>query len=91
MNRVITDEENEIINYIENENAESVPNVKEEMSRYQSMAKEHISKKKAISIRLSESDLYLLKQKALAAGISYQNIIQSLIHQYTHDKIKASL
>ncbi len=91
MNRVITDEENEIINYIENENAESVPNVKEEMSRYQSMAKEHISKKKAISIRLPESDLYLLKQKALAAGISYQNIIQSLIHQYTHDKIKASL
>ena len=91
MNRVITDEENDIVNYIENENAESVPNVKEEMFRYQSMAKEHISKKKAISIRLPESDLYLLKQKALAAGISYQNIIQSLIHQYTHDKIKASL
>ncbi len=55
------------------------------------MAKEQTSKKKAISIRLSESDLYLLKKKALATGLSYQNIIQSLVHQYTHDKIKASL
>lgn len=87
----LTQEENEIIDYVESAEAKSVENVKEEISRFTQMAKEQTSKKKAISIRLSESDLYLLKKKALATGLSYQNIIQSLVHQYTHDKIKASL
>jgi len=87
----LTQEEKEIIDYIESGEAKSIENVKEEISRFTQMAKEQTSKKKAISIRLSESDLYLLKKKALATGISYQNIIQSLVHQYTHDKIKASL
>ena len=91
MQTKLTQEEKEIIDYIESGKAHSVDNVKEEISRFTQMAKEQTSKKKAISIRLSESDLYLLKKKALATGISYQNIIQSLVHQYTHDKIKASL
>ena len=48
-------------------------------------------KKKAISIRISESDLYKLKKKALENGLPYQNIIQMLIHQYATDKIKVSV
>ena len=91
MQTKLTQEEKEIVDYIESGKAQSVENVKEEISRFTQMAKEQTSKKKAISIRLSESDLYLLKKKALATGISYQNIIQSLVHQYTHDKIHASL
>ncbi len=91
MQTKLTQEEKEIVDYIESSTAQSVENVKEEISRFTQMAKEQTSKKKAISIRLSESDLYLLKKKALATGLSYQNIIQSLVHQYTHDKIKASL
>ncbi len=87
----LTQEENEIIEYVETDNAKSVPNVNNEISRYTNMAKEYISKKKAISIRLPESDIYLLKQRALTTGISYQNIIQSLVHQYTHNQIKAVL
>jgi len=87
----LTQEEQEIVEYVESGNAKSVPNVEEEISNYTNMAKSYTSKKKAISIRLSESDLYLLKQKALTAGISYQNIIQSLVHQYTHNQIKATL
>ena len=87
----LTQEEKEIVDYIESGTAQSVENAKEEISRFTQMAKEQTSKKKAISIRLSESDLYLLKKKALATGISYQNIIQSLVHQYTHGKIQASL
>ena len=87
----LTQEEKEIIDYIESGEAKSVESVEKEILRFTQMAKEQTSKKKAISIRLSESDLYLLKKKALASGLSYQNIIQSLVHQYTHDKIKASL
>jgi predicted DNA binding CopG/RHH family protein len=91
MQTKLTQEEEQIVDYVESGKAESVEDLQEEIARFTQMAKEQTSKKKAISIRLSESDLYLLKKKALAAGISYQNIIQSLIHQYTHDKIKASL
>ena len=91
MSTNLTQEENEIIEYIETNNPQSVPDIKNEISRYTNMAKEYTAKKKAISIRLPESDIYLLKQRALATGLSYQNIIQSLIHQYTHNQIKAVL
>jgi predicted DNA binding CopG/RHH family protein len=87
----LTKEEQEIVEYIEGTEAPSVENVSQEIDRYITMAKEYIGKKKAISIRLPESDLYLLKQRALVTGISYQNIIQSLVHQYTHNQIKATL
>ena len=87
----LTVEENEIIEYIEKGTPKSVPNVKDEISKYTMLAKEYTTKKKAISLRLPESDIYLLKQKALSAGLSYQNIIQSLVHQYTHNQIKVAL
>ena len=54
------------------------------------MAKAYSLKKKAINIRLPESDIYALKQKSLESGLSYQNIIQSLVHQYIQGRIKAS-
>ncbi len=87
----LTKEEEEIVTYIESGEAQSIPSVENEISKYTKMAKDHNSKKKAISIRILESDLYLLKQSALKKGLSYQNIIQSLVHQYTHDQIEVTL
>lgn len=91
MKNNLTKEELEIVEYIEDGKASSIMDVKSEISRYTNMAKEHSTKKKPISIRLPESDIYLLKQRALATGISYQNIIQSLVHQYTQGKIQPTL
>lgn len=45
-------------------------------------------KKKAISLRLSENDIYELKKKALENSIPYQNLIQMLVHQFVTNKIK---
>jgi len=45
-------------------------------------------KKKAISLRLSENDIYELKKKALENSIPYQNLVQMLIHQFVINKIK---
>ncbi|MDQ7069127.1 MAG: hypothetical protein Q9M40_14855 [Sulfurimonas sp.] len=87
----LSQEENDIIDYVENPTTKSVSNVKDEMSKYTALAKEYTTKKKAISLRLPESDIYILKQKALSTGLSYQNIIQSLVHQYTHNQIKVNL
>ena len=48
-------------------------------------------KKKAISIRVSENNIYELKKKVLENGVPYQNIIQMLIHQLASNKIKLSV
>jgi len=87
----LTPEEQQIVEYIEDGTAKSVARLPDEIARYTEMAHAQTTKKKSISIRLNESDLYLLKRKALETGLNYQNIIQSLIHQYTHDKIKVGL
>jgi predicted DNA binding CopG/RHH family protein len=48
-------------------------------------------KKKAISLRISQRDLKLLKRKSLETGIPYQTIISSLIRQYVEGKIKLEI
>lgn len=48
-------------------------------------------KKKTVSARLSENDLYELKRKSLENGIPYQNVIPMLVHQYTSNKIHLDL
>jgi predicted DNA binding CopG/RHH family protein len=47
-----------------------------------------MSKKKAISIRLLESDLERIKAKSLSQGMPYQTLLSALIHQYANGKIK---
>ena len=46
------------------------------------------NEKKAISLRLSENDIYELKKKALENSIPYQNLVRMLIHQFVTNKIK---
>ena len=48
-------------------------------------------KKKAISIRVNENDIYELKKKALENSIPYQNLIQILIHQFATNKIHLNM
>jgi predicted DNA binding CopG/RHH family protein len=47
-----------------------------------------MSKKKAISIRLLESDIERIKAKAVSQGMPYETLISSLMHQYANGKIK---
>jgi predicted DNA binding CopG/RHH family protein len=91
MQEKLSQEENEIVDYIESGEAKSIENFEDEKNRFKKMASSYAAKKKAVNVRLPESDIYLLKQKALENGLSYQNIIQSLVHQYTHGKISTTL
>ncbi|HFU74775.1 MAG TPA: hypothetical protein ENK66_00870 [Arcobacter sp.] len=79
----------DILKSVENGEWESKDNIAERISELQSIIKHQ--KKKAISIRISENDLYELKRKSLESSIPYQNLIQMLIHQFTTDKIKLSV
>ncbi len=81
--------EADILQSVENEEWQSRGNIDERIKELQSYIKHQ--KKKAISIRVSENDIYELKKKALESGVPYQNIIQMLIHQFASNKIKLSI
>ena len=81
--------EADILQSVENGEWQSRGNIDMRIKELQSYIKNQ--KKKAISIRVSENDIYELKKKALESGIPYQNIIQMLIHQFASNKIKLSI
>lgn len=87
MNAKLTTAEQEIIDYVES-NPASVENIANEIKRYQRIAQMHITKKKAVQIKLLESDIEIIKAKSLSQGLSYQALISALVHQYAHGKIK---
>ena len=77
-----TKEELEIIDYIEEGNPQSIPNVKEKMEAIKTAVKEKYNKRKAINIKVLESDLEKLKAKALEEGMPYQTLLNSVLHKY---------
>jgi len=85
----LDDFEKDILESVENDEWQSKGNLNERTKELQSYLQNQ--KKKAISIRISENDLYELKKKALENAIPYQNLIQMLIHQYATNKIKVSV
>ncbi|MCH2188727.1 antitoxin [Candidatus Gracilibacteria bacterium] len=84
-NYIYTKEEEEIIDYIENGNPQSIPNVEEEMKKFQQIARNQTQKRKAVSIRLLEDDIKMIKAKSIRDGIPYQTLIASAVHKYAND------
>ncbi|MDD4151289.1 MAG: antitoxin [Candidatus Gracilibacteria bacterium] len=78
----LDDEEKDFFENFDYDKAQSIPNLKEEIARYQKIAKDQYSKRKAISIRLLEYDIKKLKAKSKAEGIPYQTLIASAVHKY---------
>ena len=81
--------ETDILQSVENGEWQSRGNIDNRMKELPSYVKNQ--KKKAISIRVEENDIYELKKKALESGVPYQNIIQMLIHQFASNKIQMSI
>ena len=50
-----------------------------------------LQEKKQTTIRFAVSDLAIIKARAKEMGIGYQNLIQTLVHNYAHDKTKLGL
>lgn len=78
--------EKDILQSVESGEWESKNNKEDRLKELQSYIKNQ--KKKAISIRINENDIYELKKKALENSIPYQTLIQMLIHQFASNKIK---
>lgn len=77
-----TKEELEIVDYVENENPKSVDNKEEKIARLKSAVSTKYNQRKAINIKVLESDLELLKARALKEGMPYQTLINSILHKF---------
>ena len=44
-------------------------------------------RKKAITVRIQESDIAKLKSRALQKGLPYQTLIASILHQYAEGQL----
>ena len=85
----LDDEEQAILDSVEAGEWQSKGQINDRVAELQAYLKQE--KEKAVSVRLSENDLYELKRKSLENGIPYQNVIQMLVHQYTSNKIHLDL
>jgi len=85
------EEELEILEAIENERVQTVAFDNTKIVKMASDTLEYMNEKKQISINLKRSDLDFIKQRASDIGISYQNIIQALVHNYSTNKLTLQL
>lgn len=75
-------EEQKLLESFERGEWKSVKNLKKEMATAKRVAANSLKKNARINIRLSESDLLKIKQKAAFEGIPYQTLIASILHKY---------
>ncbi len=76
--------EDEKINYVDIEDLE------EKKTAFKTAVKANIEQRKDISIKPLEADIIKIKAKAIAKGVSYQTLINSIIHQFANDKLVES-
>ena len=77
-----------ILKSFENDEWNSVKELKNQKSEYSRYAKNTLARNKRINIRLSEKDLADLKAKSIEEGIPYQTLISSILHKYIHGKFR---
>lgn len=78
---ILSDEEKEILEAFEKGEllrAKDADKIKKELTK---ATKNTLNKTKNINIRLSEKDIQKAKAKAVEAGIPYQTLLSSIIHQ----------
>jgi len=80
------DDEKSIIEAVERGEFMPEKNLAERKMVFQKAANATTKKKKAISIRLLESDIQKIKALAIKKGLPYQTLIASEIHQFAHQK-----
>lgn len=84
-------EEKELLDALEKGELESVPFDNEQIKKMATDTLDYLNQKKQITINMKQSDLDFVKQRAKDIGISYQNIIQALIHNYAHGKVELKI
>jgi predicted DNA binding CopG/RHH family protein len=64
-----------------------VKQMKTEIAHLRDAASQYLRKDARINIRLSESDLLMLKRKAAEEGMPYQTLIASVLHKFVSGRL----
>jgi predicted DNA binding CopG/RHH family protein len=83
-------EELELLDFIENEKPDSVPNMALEIQELKKSALQKLNKRKPVNLRLLETDLERLKTEAIRVGMPYQTLISSILHRYITGNLRGS-
>ncbi|MEA3522297.1 MAG: antitoxin [Campylobacterota bacterium] len=83
-------EELEIVDYVENKNPSSIPDKEDKIAKIKSIISAKYQQRKAINIKVLESDLELLKARALKEGMPYQTLINSVLHKFVTNQFSDS-
>ena len=86
---MLSKEEQQLEKEIESGDWKAVPNLAEEIKKYQKYASNTLNKNKKINIRITDWDYEKIKIKAVVEGLPYQTLISSIIHKYVTGQLKA--
>jgi len=86
---MLNKEERQLEKEIESGDWKAVPNLAEEIKKYQKYASNTLNKNKKINIRITDWDYEKIKIKAVSEGLPYQTLISSIIHKYVTGQLKA--
>ena len=75
-------EENDLMKSLENDEWQSVKDLKQQKKAAVQAARNTLIKDKRINLRLSQKDYHEIRIKAVEEGIPYQTLISSIIHKY---------
>jgi predicted DNA binding CopG/RHH family protein len=90
MKQKLDKEEKKIWNDFEKGKFKSVANVKSEMEQSVRAAKNYLRKDERINIRVSSTDLDMIKRKAAEEAIPYQTLITSVLHKFIMGRLKVN-
>lgn len=83
----LSKEEKKLEESLENEEWQSVPNLKKEIREAQKIAVNTIRKDERMNIRMTKRDMNAIKVKAMEEGLPYQTLVSSIIHKYASGKL----
>ena len=79
--------EQEILEAYENDQLVSSKNNENEITIAKKASQAYFTKDARINIRLSQSDLNIIKRLAAREGLAYQSLISSILHKYASGQI----
>ncbi|NUQ38033.1 MAG: antitoxin [Caldilineales bacterium] len=81
-NLKLEQEEQELLKSYDRDEWQSVDKFQERLSQYQTYAIATFEATGLISVALPPEDVRVIREKAAAAGTSYQTLISNILHQY---------
>ncbi|MFZ5571497.1 MAG: antitoxin [Thermodesulfobacteriota bacterium] len=80
-------EESDLMKSLENDEWQSVKDLKQQKKAAVEAARNTLKKEKRINLRLSQKDYHEIQIKAVEEGIPYQTLISSIIHKYLNGSL----